>query len=69
MGSDNLSFIEDSDGEIFTAFVTGFWFGFSQLRIEILEWEARSKVMNRLKYIDILLVLSCCSLVGNSTVS
>ena len=62
-------FIEDSDGEISTAFVTGFRFGFSQLRIEILEWEARSTVTKRLKYIDISLMLSCCSLVGNSTVS
>ena len=61
--------MESSLGEISIAFVVGFCFGLSQLRIDKLGCAARRMVANFLKYMEIPFVLFCCEFVGNSTVS
>ena len=61
--------MEPSFVDISTAFVTGLCVGLSQLRIEILECAAKRTAANRLKYIEMSFVLSCCEFVGNSTAS
>ena len=61
--------IETSVVNISTAFVTGFWLGFSQFKIETLGYAAKRTVAKSLKYIDISFVRSWCVFIGNSTVS
>ena len=52
-------FIEASVGGMSIAFVTGFWFGFSQLRIYMLGRAAKRTVAKRLKYREMSFVRSC----------